>query len=704
MTRLLLLPLLFFASAAHAGSSLHFDGNDDHVTMGVAADLALATFTVECWFRWDGAGDTAGTGTGGIDAYPLVAKGRGESDGGPQDMNYLLGVLDSGVLAADFEDMADGLNHPVQGFTGVTDGAWHHAAVTFDGQDWALYLDGMEEIRQSTTGAQPRSDSEQHFSVGTAMNTSGTASGRFRGAIDEVRVWSVARTGAEIFATANMPLTSAEPGLVGRWGFDDGTGDLAADSIGVLDGDVVGATWAGDAPFDLNAPPDPPVLVSPELGTTGVSLSPVLQVQVSDPEGDDLHVEFFGRRRNDDDERFTLVNLPDTQYYSCECNGGLAETFTAQTSWIVQERESLNVACVAHVGDVVDHGDSYEEEWINADAALSLLEDPQTTGLAEGIPYSVAVGNHDQGGGGAAGPTAFFNQYFGVERFEDRSYYGGHFGDDNDNHYILFSAGGLDFVVLSLEYDTVPDGDVLDWAGTVLDEHADRRAILISHYLLGTDGEFSGQGLLTYEALKHHPNLFLMMAGHLTGEAARVDTYEGHSVYTLLADYQFRDNGGDGWLRVLEFTPEDDEIHVQTWSPTRGEFETDTDSEFVLSYAMSDEGFESLAEPTVVTSGDTVSITWPGLAPSTPYEWFVEVNDGQLVRGDVFEFTTGDGTEPGDDDDDDDDFEGPDDDDSSDPDGAGDGCECAQSARSRPTRGMLVLTILFTLFGVRKRR
>jgi hypothetical protein len=702
MRRLLILPLLLLSANAHAGSSLHFDGNDDHVTMGVATDLALATFTLECWFRWDGAGDTAGTGTGGINAYPLVAKGRGESDGGPQDMNYLLGVLDSGVLAADFEDMAEGLNHPVMGFTDVTDGDWHHAAVTFDGQDWALFLDGQEEVRQSTAGAQPRSDSEQHFSVGTAMNTSGSASGHFRGAIDEVRVWDVARTGAEIFASANTPSTGVEPGLVGRWGFDEGAGDRAADSVGELDGDIVGATWTGDAPFDLDAPPDLPVLVSPAMGATDVSLYPVLQVQVSDPEGADLAVQFFGRVRDESAERFTLVNLPDTQYYSCECNGGVPETFTAQTSWIVQEREALNVACVAHVGDIVDHGDSYEEEWINADAALSLLEDPQTTGLAEGIPYSVAVGNHDQGGGGAAGPTEFFNQYFGVERFEDRGYYGGHFGDDNDNHYILFTAGGLDFVVLSLEYDTVPDGDVLDWAGDVLDEHSDRRAILISHYLLGTDGAFSSQGLLTYEALKNHPNLFLMMAGHLTGESARVDTHEGNSVYTLLADYQFRDNGGDGWLRILEFSPSDDEIHVQTWSPTRGEFETDTDSEFVLSYAMSDEGFEPLGDPTTVQSGQTVSITWPDLATTTPYQWFVEVDDGQTVRSEVFEFTTGDGTTPADDDDDD--FEGPGDDDCAATNGSAGGCECTLPAHSRPGRGILLTLILITLFGARSSR
>jgi len=58
------------------------------------------------------------------------------------------------------------------------------------------------------------------------------------------------------------------------------------------------------------------------------------------------------------------------------------------------------------------------------------------------------VGNHDQAPtsqpGTLAGPdvtTRDFNAVFGVSRFEGRSYYGGHFGTNNDNSYQLFSAG-----------------------------------------------------------------------------------------------------------------------------------------------------------------------------------------------------------------------------------------------------------------------
>ena len=63
-------------------------------------------------------------------------------------MNYFLGI-DAGtdnVLVADFERATraqpTGLNHPVTGATAVTSDVWHHAAVTYDGTTWNLYLDG----------------------------------------------------------------------------------------------------------------------------------------------------------------------------------------------------------------------------------------------------------------------------------------------------------------------------------------------------------------------------------------------------------------------------------------------------------------------------------------------------------------------------------------------------------------------------------
>ena len=50
------------------------------------------------------------------------------------------------------------------------------------------------------------------------------AKGQFwNSALDEIRIWSVARTEDEIRVSMNSPLTGQEDGFVGYWNFDDGT-------------------------------------------------------------------------------------------------------------------------------------------------------------------------------------------------------------------------------------------------------------------------------------------------------------------------------------------------------------------------------------------------------------------------------------------------------------------------------------------------
>ena len=59
-----------------AGAALSFDGFNDYVTFGAAASLNTTDFTIETWFRRDGAGVGVTTGAGGIgSAIPLIAKG-----------------------------------------------------------------------------------------------------------------------------------------------------------------------------------------------------------------------------------------------------------------------------------------------------------------------------------------------------------------------------------------------------------------------------------------------------------------------------------------------------------------------------------------------------------------------------------------------------------------------------------------------------
>jgi hypothetical protein len=366
---------------------------------------------------------------------------------------------------------------------------------------------------------------------------------------------------------------------------------------------------------------------------------PDLQVTVTDPNSDPLTVTFYGKELIAGSP-FTLIGLPDTQFYS----ESYPNIFLGQTQWIVANKDALNIAFVSHYGDCVQNGDQFESEWIIADAAFDKLE---TVMLPHGIPFGVAVGNHDQTPfGWADGTTNFYNQYFGEARFTGRTYYGGHYGSNNDNHYEYFSASGMDFIIIHIEYDTSPDQAILDWADNLLSTNSNRRAIVVTHKMIhvGNPGHFSVQGQAIYDAIKDHANLFLMLGGHISGEGQRTDTFNGNTVHSLLANYQDRSNGGNGWLRTHEFVPASNKINVKTYSTELNQFETDANSQFTLNYGMTEsieEPFNQLSVINNVTSGNTASYSWTGLNGGSTYQWYVEVDDGSFTTtGPIWSFST----------------------------------------------------------------
>src|SRR5687768_18499732 len=73
----------------------------------------------------------------------------------------------------------------------------------------------------------------------------------------------------------------------------------------------------------------------------------------------------------------------------------------------------------------------------------------------------------------------------------------------------------------------------------------------------GNSGEQIFQKLVRTNA-----NLFLIINGHSPGEAHRVVTNDaGLPVVEMCVDYQSRANGGDGFLRLLEFDPAADRVN-----------------------------------------------------------------------------------------------------------------------------------------------
>jgi hypothetical protein len=109
-------------------------------------------------------------------------------------------------------------------------GGWTHVAVTFDGSMRRHYINGELAASFPETGPlTPSGDAMRIFSDVSWQHTP-------TGSIDEVRLWNVARSLADIRANLNVHFTAPQTGLVGLWSFDGGPGDNVGGHGGVLAG------------------------------------------------------------------------------------------------------------------------------------------------------------------------------------------------------------------------------------------------------------------------------------------------------------------------------------------------------------------------------------------------------------------------------------------------------------------------------------
>ncbi|MFC1486646.1 metallophosphoesterase [Thermoproteota archaeon] len=280
------------------------------------------------------------------------------------------------------------------------------------------------------------------------------------------------------------------------------------------------------------------------------------------------------------EENFTIVVLPDTQFYS----NNYPRIFENQTQWIIEKKESMNIVFVTHLGDLVDHPLSIKE-WNNANTSMSKLDG--------NVPYGVLPGNHD--GAGSGGDLANYNNYFGFNRFNNESWYGGAYQNINTNNYQLFSAGGDNYLIFHIQFN--PTDDILSWASNVIDQYPHRKIIVSTHDYVDGWNFFADSrstiGDIMWKKLvePHADQIFLVLSGHYENEARLTSSVDGNFVHQLLSDYQARLKGGNGWLRIIEFSPKKDEISIKTYSPYLNKYETDSNSQFILDEIITENNF-----------------------------------------------------------------------------------------------------------------
>ncbi|GAA2219628.1 hypothetical protein GCM10010413_07800 [Promicromonospora sukumoe] len=409
-----------------------------------------------------------------------------------------------------------------------------------------------------------------------------------------------------------------------------------------------------------------------------------------DPFADDLDAGDKDRFDDPDAYDFSMVHYTDTQYLTegaveqetAEERAVWAQGYNGVMDWIVDNADERKIAYVAHTGDITEtniraYPPELEDQVIGE---FEFASQAQARIDAAGIPNGVVAGNHDNQSG--TDPT-LYDQYFGPDRYEDleqgwddASYGGTMTPGSNENHYDLFSAGGLDFVVVGLSYGVTRDE--AEWAASIFERYSHRNGILLTHDYLepssspdGRGANFGGSdGPLLYNLLvKDNPNVFMVLAGHRHGVGTNVRPPVvgdiGGGVVELLADYQFYTVSagqlglaeiggyepadqlqfGASFFRMLQFDVDRGEVSIDTYSPLLGEFgatEYDTEHRYnglednmVLPVDLTSRTTSFSTESVVlydpvdeigrdrVGSGEVASVRWTGLKPDRTYAWFV---------------------------------------------------------------------------------
>jgi len=295
---------------------------------------------------------------------------------------------------------------------------------------------------------------------------------------------------------------------------------------------------------------------------------------------------------------FTIAVIPDTQLYYGPGSGRGDQSgeprnpaFDSRTRWFAEHLAAQRIVFVSHVGDIVDRNNP--RQWRVARQNMDRFHGK--------VPYGITVGNHDLSG--RTGDSSLFQQVFGADRYKNMPWYGGTYAGrpehtprvsgNNANSFQLFTAGGMDFVIVHVECNA-PD-DVLAWVDAVLQKHRDRMAVITTHMYLGPIPKPASrkewltvpQGRMQWKKVhgdrgntpqqlwekcfSKHANLFLVLAGDQSGVIAlRQESRgeHGNVVHEVMQDYPRNADNSD-WLRLFRFHPERKEIRVFTYSPAQ---------------------------------------------------------------------------------------------------------------------------------------
>jgi len=236
-------------TASTTDYALYFDGVDDKLPISWTQSNVANTFTMEMWVLPQKsisiyAQSNAWVPNGTTYAKNLVIS---ESHGGDTAAGAGISVGTNGIAVIEH-----GTNYYPQVLShSTTITGWTHIAIVYNNRTPSLYINGQFIKTGLTSGRGTVYPGVRINYQGTLQGIGFGAYGYYQGLVDEVRIWNIARSQSDIQADMNRQLTGNEPGLVGYWKLDEGSGNTVYDSTSNnSNGSISGAQWVV-APFEL---------------------------------------------------------------------------------------------------------------------------------------------------------------------------------------------------------------------------------------------------------------------------------------------------------------------------------------------------------------------------------------------------------------------------------------------------------------------
>ncbi|MDA3942738.1 MAG: peptide-N-glycosidase F-related protein [Bacteroidetes bacterium] len=195
--------------------ALKFDGTDDKVGILDSPELNPTNgMTIEAWIN---ASEWNSNIWGGV----IVGK-----QGTNPDKGYCFTAGENGRVEFTVSVNEGWKSVSTPALLGTN--AWYHLAGVYTGTQVMLYINGQLIQTEDAIG-------ELTHGTGVVMNLGDnpTWPGRFwNGKLDEIRIWEVARSEAEIQANMSVELTGTETSLVAYYPMNEGTGIVLGDASG----------------------------------------------------------------------------------------------------------------------------------------------------------------------------------------------------------------------------------------------------------------------------------------------------------------------------------------------------------------------------------------------------------------------------------------------------------------------------------------